>query len=153
MWVVKVSLATIAAHGVILVMAPAILPLLGQVHLRWEHALRLLETVSPTFVGFVAMAAVYAVKTPLPETPQLAPEQVRLMSTLLQGGIAVFVAVDIASLTAFVVSNRPGAAEGGLSFDGLSHILAASLSVLSATTSGSMFGAAGSGRQGCPGLL
>jgi len=130
-WIIRTSLLLTTALFAFVVIAPtAGYPL----DPSSNHVIRLLQIVTPVFVGYLGSAAHFVfgdTSGSASNQPQLSPNAV----LLIKGPVLAWVVMSTLCFTAYGLSNRPSAAPGsGWSFDFLSGLLTVTLSLLTATT-------------------
>jgi hypothetical protein len=128
-WIVKASLGALGAELLFFILAPA----LGY-PLTFDESLRLSEIVTPVFLGYLGAAARFLIapKHTRPKSPAMSGVLLRL---LVQGPLVLWLVMMISALTSFYLTNRPGAASGGMSIDSLAMIATGSCSILAVTVS------------------
>jgi hypothetical protein len=127
---VLISLGATAVLGAFLLVAPSI-----GYPLRFDQALRLLESVTPTFAGLLGSATIFLISGGTEGDPVIARSRMSLLSALAFGPIFVFATIVCAAFFAFYMSNRATAAVGtGMSVDNLAHAVAFGNGILAATT-------------------
>ena len=129
-WIIKTSLILTTCVFVFLVIAPAIgYPLDPGAN----HVIRLLQILTPVFVGYLGSAAhfVFGDNTSATEQKPLSPNAV----LMIKGPVLAWVIMATVCFTTYGLSNRHGVPPGsGWSFDFLSGLLTITLSLLTATT-------------------
>jgi len=129
-WLVRFSLLVTGGLLLFLLLAPAV-----GYPLEYSQAIRLIEIVSPTFVGYLGAAARFLVsKKPAPGfRPGEATRQVS--GLVVRGSGWLFALLAAGVLLAFWLTNRSGAAPGaGMDIDLLAGLFTMLLALVTATT-------------------
>ena len=129
-WLVKVSLTATGLIFLFFSVAPAI-----GYPLAWADALRVLEIVLPTFVGYLGLATQFVMSRPAPDEERMGRDG-EMLGLLVRGPLIVFVIASVGAITAFGLSNGRHAQPGtGMSVDLLAAITSIGLGLLTVTTS------------------
>ena len=99
--------------------------------LEYEQALILGKITLPTFIGYLAIAAVYATSQARSRPPS--SRRLPLIKALLYGPMILFWIVNLATFMAFYFNNTHSTSE--FTFDTLSNIVSITVSILVASTS------------------
>lgn len=130
LWLVLVSLFATGALAAFLLVAPS----MGY-PLRFDQALRLLESVAPTFATLLGSATIFLIRTDPDTITRLPESRAGLLTALAFGPIVVFAVILLAAFLAFDSSNSAMAPPGtGMTVDNLAHALAFGNGLLALTT-------------------
>lgn len=129
-WLVKASLFITALSFAFFLLAPVV-----GYPLSLEQTPRLLEIITPVFLGYIGNATYFVFgKRATTRKPPLRGSK-ELMTLLLKGPICVFGIGVLAAVVAFGYSNRAGATQGtGMSVDTLAGAISGALALLTVTT-------------------
>jgi hypothetical protein len=119
------ALGNTGAHLFFFIVAPA----LGY-KLTFPEALRMVEVVSPVFLGYIGAATQYVFQRGT--VPSAEVRNRDLLGILVWGPIIIFTLTSIAALTAFGVANRDNGP--GMLPETLSLILASNIGLLTIST-------------------
>ena len=129
-WLVTASLSLTGFTFLFCILAPAL-----RYPLEFAQSFRLLEIVTPVFLGYLGSASLFIFNTQRPESTaqqSLSP----LLGLLVRGPVLVYFLTILAALIAFGVSNGRSAPPGsGMDVDQLAFAFSAALGLLTATTS------------------
>jgi hypothetical protein len=126
-WLVLSSLIVTACEFLFFILAPA----LGY-PLHQEEAFRMIEIITPVFLGYLGSATRYLFH-PAADHTRPTSVQRELLGLLVRGPLVVFSLVSAAAIFAFGYANRPNGP--GMLPDTLGLMLAATLGILTITTS------------------
>lgn len=120
-WLVRASLSISTATFVFLLLAPNF-----AYPLRFAESLRLIEIVTPVFIGFLVIATRWLFSS---STPRTRTKSQQMLSLLVKGPIFACLAGLVAAFTVFGYSNRAEANVGdGMSLDILAALISAAMS-------------------------
>jgi hypothetical protein len=125
-WIIVSSLILTGSQMLFFVVAPSLgFPLI------YPKNLRLIEIVSPVFLGYLGSASHFIFQDPAPTVPV----QNDFLGIMIKGPLIIYTVVVIGALASFGYSNRVGVEIGsGMSDDALSTSLSLALGVLAVTT-------------------
>jgi hypothetical protein len=129
-WIIRTSLILTTSVFAFVVIAPTVCYPLDP---SSNHIIRLLQIITPVFVGYLGSAShfVFSDSAPAANQQQLSPNAVML----IKGPVLAWIVMSTLAFTAYGLSNRASAAPGsGWSFDFLSGLITITLSLLTATT-------------------
>jgi len=129
-WLIKASLSITGVTFVFFLLSPA----LGY-PLSFEQSIRLLEIVTPVFLGYLGSATtfLFGKETQMSDVTIRGPKE--LLQLLVKGPVYVFGIATLAAMVAFGYSNRTDALSGsGMSVDLLAGGISAALGLLAVTT-------------------
>ena len=129
-WLVRFSLCITGGLFLFLLLAPA----LGY-PLEYSQAIRLIEIVIPTFVGYLGAATRYLVSKRPAGGFRRGDATKQISGVVVRGTCWLFVVLAAGVLLAFGLTNRSGAAPGaGMDVDLLAGLFATLLALVTATT-------------------